>query len=55
MRIEETAEFQAFDLVQDGDTFAFEYHQHNIGFDREQARQILAALQHIVDTGEVPE
>ena len=56
MKIKETAEFFEFDLVKDGeDAFAFEYKKHNIGFSREQAAQMLVALQSIVDSGELPE
>jgi hypothetical protein len=56
MKIKETAEFCEFDLGMDGeDAFAFEYKTHNIGFNREQAAQMLVALQSIVDSGELPE
>lgn len=56
MRIKETANFEAFEVVDEGgEVFAFVYNQHEIGFDVEQAAQLIDVLQHIIDTGEVPE
>jgi hypothetical protein len=56
MKIAETDEFEAFELVKDSsDAVGFVYGNHDIGMDRTQCLQVIAALQHFIETGELPE
>lgn len=56
MKIEETLNFEAFELVDDGETISFWYKNKNvIGIDREQAKQLRNILNHWLEEGELPE
>lgn len=56
MKIEGTENYEGFELrITNYDDFMVKYSSLEIGFDREQAQQIVAVLTHYLDTGELPE